>query len=118
MIPADELEAMQDTLEVSFPDTVTVTQRTASTGDSEGNEQFTTATVTYDGKLIHRTVQETGDPSEQQSGAWFVLLPHDAVIDSADTVTVGSQNFEVVGEPIYTPSPGQSTHIRVQLRIV
>lgn len=109
---------MQDTVESAFPDTVTVTRRTAGNADSEGNETFTTTTVTYDGHLVHVSASEDGDTAETQVEQWFVRLPHDATIDSDDKVTVGDLSFEVDGGPIFTTSPGQSTHLRVPLRIV
>lgn len=109
---------MQDTVESAFPDTVVVTSRTAGVGDAEGNETFTTSTDTYDGQLVHVSASEAGDTAETQVEQWFVRLPHDATIDADDKVTVGDLNFEVDGGPIYTTSPGQSTHLHVPLRLV
>lgn len=118
MLTENDLTGIRWTVEQSFPDTIVV-RRFTTTTDDYGNEERGTATNTsYAGRLIQRDATERTEDGQVTTSDWSVLLPHDADVESSDQIIAGGYTFEVAGPPVWNPSPGQATHLRVALRHV
>lgn len=67
--------------------------------DSYGDATFDETEVETVCELQQRQRSEEGDPGQLSKTSWLLVLPHGTEISSADTVTVGGDDYEVVGEP-------------------
>lgn len=115
-LSATQLDGMRGTLRESFPDVLTV-RRFGYTTDDYGNPVRDAGTDTnYPGRLIQRSSEERTQDGDVQTTDWTALLPWDADIQGKDQVVLGTLVFEVIGPPVYAPSPGEATHLRVSLR--
>jgi len=79
--------------------TCTITSR-AGTGsvDAYGDETVAETTVTTLCELQQRQRSETSDPGEIASSTWLLILPAGTAIGPGDTVTIGGDDYELVGE--------------------
>lgn len=113
-----QLAGMRDTLHSSLPELLTV-RRFAFVTDDYGNPVRDVPTDTvYPGRLVQRSAEERTQDGDVQTSDWTALLPWDADVQGKDQVVLGTLTFEVIGPPVYAPSPAQATHLRVSLRHV
>lgn len=70
--------------------------------DDYGDATFEESEVETVCELQQRQRSEDGDPGQLSKTSWLLVLPYGTEIGGADTVTVGGDDYEVVGEPWVT----------------
>ncbi len=96
-----------------------VTARADSgTLDDYGNPTVAETTTETVCELQQQRRSEAGDQGETSDTHWLLVLPPETLIESADTVTVDGDVYEVVGDPWHAvlPSTGLETHVEASLR--
>ena len=96
-LTTSELTWMRATQEASMPGSCQV-KHTAGTADGYGGISGGSATVTsYTCRVAVTSGSELVMAGKlTQRLAWMVTLPHDASVDSADTIVYGARTFEVL----------------------
>lgn len=78
----------------------TITHRDGSgVVDERGNELPAETSIVTTCALQQRSRDENNARGEITDAGWLLVLPPDTGIYSGDTVTVETQEFEVIGEP-------------------
>lgn len=117
MLSAEELVYCQQVVEESFPTAVTKRRWTQSTddyGDPVRDAETDTATT---GRLIQRTSVEQTESGQVETTEWSLLVPHDDDWTVEDQAIVSDTTYEVLSV-VHQPTPGESTHQRLELRVV
>lgn len=104
--------------------TVTIAHRPDPADDADvdvyGNADATATETTVEtvGELQQRQRNEPGDQGELSDTHWLLILPAGTALGTADTVTVGDDDYEVVGDPwpVHNPRTGEEHHLEATLR--
>lgn len=99
--------------------TCTITGRAAQVAvDEYGDETFTETVTAAVCELQQRQRSETGAAGEVSASEWLLILPAGTSIDTGDTVTIDSVDYEVTGEPWAARNPRTTaeSHIECTLR--
>lgn len=89
---------------------VVITSTVASDDDFASTAPTATETTTR-GYLEQRSRTELQGQGEFSDTSWLLILPADAVIGTADKVTVDGQPYEVAGDPWPVSLDGRIHHI-------
>ena len=99
----------------------TITSRAGSgTVDDYGDETTDETTVTIVCELQQQQRNETTDPGTIADSTWLLILPAGITLGAADTVTIGGDAYEVIGEPWQARNPRTqaASHIEATVRKV
>lgn len=98
--------------------TVTITHRTASgQRDEYGSEIPTDSNTTTVGELQQTQRAEPGQAGELSVTTWLLVLPAGTAIETGDTATIGTDSYEVVGDPWHARNPRTQTESHVEATV-
>ena len=98
----------------------TITTRTESTKNRQGDPTLTESTTAAVCYAEQRQRSETTVNGDVQAQDWLVMFPVGTVVAGADLVTVGGLLLEVVGPPwpVRNPRTQSQSHIECTARMV
>jgi hypothetical protein len=100
LLTTDELASMRETMESDFDQTCTRTRIAAGSISTYGDQQDgATTTASYACRVRHDKSRNDAEPvvgdAPTSVNDWRILLPHNADVTPKDTLTVGSDVFQV-----------------------
>jgi hypothetical protein len=100
---------------------VTISRKIASgKTDEYGDEIPEVETVQAVGELQQQKREERGDQGEVSTTDWVLFLPAGTDIRTGDAVTIGVDQYQMVGDPwaVKNPRAGDISHIEASVRRV